>query len=118
MTRILTIIALLFATPAWAGSMDGKSFICNHKGIYQIALKFEDGQASYASMLNGQSNEPRFFAEKTSNYVEDDASISFGPNKPLKIFYWKLIKGTLDLQIIDVESDVVLMTRTCKAAQY
>lgn len=33
MTRILSIIALLFATPAWAGEVDGNSFYCEGKSI-------------------------------------------------------------------------------------
>ena len=48
MTRILTIIALLFATPAWAGEVDGNSFFCeppNPNGRAYTALEFDNGYA-------------------------------------------------------------------------
>jgi hypothetical protein len=49
LTRILTIIALLFATPAWAGEVDGNSFFCSPE-VYRyssrfLAVSFEDGIA-------------------------------------------------------------------------
>ena len=47
MTRILTIIALLFATPAWAGEVDGKSFYCkpmDSDTVTHEAFKFEDNK--------------------------------------------------------------------------
>ncbi len=34
MHRILTIIALLFATPAWAGDVDGNSFFRGLNNTY------------------------------------------------------------------------------------
>ena len=45
MTRILTIIAFLFATPAWAGEVDGNSFLCSGEGAGDIrALEFKNGK--------------------------------------------------------------------------
>ena len=47
MTRILTIIALLFATPAWAEEVDGNSFYCEPMDIGTVtheAFKFEGGK--------------------------------------------------------------------------
>ena len=46
MTRILTIIALLFATPVWAGEVDGNSFYCKPKdNIEHLAIIIDDGLA-------------------------------------------------------------------------
>ena len=45
MTRLLTIIALLFATPAWAGEVDGNSFYCPPNGLgtfSHYALQFQN----------------------------------------------------------------------------
>jgi hypothetical protein len=48
MTRILTIIALLFATPAWAGEVDGNSFYCKPIGDSSdpYAVRLANGKAS------------------------------------------------------------------------
>ena len=46
MTRMLTIIALLFATPAWTGEVDGNSFYCSPDGLgtsSHYALNFQNG---------------------------------------------------------------------------
>ena len=48
MTRTLTIIALLFATPAWAGEVDENSFFCEPTdpiGRASLALEFNNGYA-------------------------------------------------------------------------
>ena len=47
MKRILTIIALLFATPAWAGEVDGNSFYCKptYESFGHLAIKFAEGKA-------------------------------------------------------------------------
>jgi hypothetical protein len=48
MTRILTIIALLFATPAWAGEVDGNSFYCSPDGLgtsSHYAFNFQYGMS-------------------------------------------------------------------------
>jgi hypothetical protein len=57
MTRILTIIALLCATPAWAGEVDGKAFLCNPNGLrtsVSIAVELQHGLATIYSEFYGQ----------------------------------------------------------------
>jgi len=57
MTRILTIIALLFSTPAWAGEVDGNSFLCNPDGLgtnVSIAVELQHKLATIYSVVYGQ----------------------------------------------------------------
>ena len=53
MTRLGIIFSLLFATPAWAGEVDGNSFICkDKKGTAGIALSFRGGMAELFGRAN------------------------------------------------------------------
>ena len=47
MTRILTIIALLYSSPVAAGEVDGNSFYCKPKyeDFGHLAIKFAEGKA-------------------------------------------------------------------------
>ena len=57
MTRILTIMTLLFATPAWAGEVDGHSFLCNPDGLetdVSIAVELQHGLATIYSEFYNQ----------------------------------------------------------------
>ena len=92
MTRILNIIALLFATPAWAGEVDGHSFLCNPDGLetnVSIAVELQHGLATIYSELYGQ---------QPSKYDAFDGSVAWEVNdygfkytlfrKDLVLMYW------------------------------
>jgi hypothetical protein len=53
MTRILTIIALLFATPAWAEVQQRKTSLVERCIIYDISVGYE---AHYGSLRNCKPN--------------------------------------------------------------
>ena len=67
MTRILTIIALLFATPIWANEVDGNSFYC--KGLKNTrengAIIFQNGKVVMYDDV-GNLNEYYYTARDTS----------------------------------------------------
>ena len=67
MTRILTIIAFLFVTHAWANEVDGNSFYC--KGLKNTrengAIIFQNGKVVMYDNV-GKSNEYYYTARDTS----------------------------------------------------
>ena len=93
MTRILTIIALLFATPAWAqsNSADGKSFFCtpNLTKIGAVGLTFRAGKP----ILIGVDGETE--TEMSEEYVE--ALRTYNWNK--KNIYWQINRPNLILSM-------------------
>jgi hypothetical protein len=74
MTRILTIIALLFATPAFAfkgqsNNADGKSFFCEPIGGLgrTIGLTFRNGKPAIL-WQDGTESEEKFYMEMEQDY--------------------------------------------------
>lgn len=94
MTRILTIIALLFATPAWAGEVDGNSFYCPPNGLGTLphyALQFQNGDA-YVYQDSGLEEFTKY--DVTAGFVLW-ARNNFG--------HFRMDRKTLDLFIIGTE---------------
>lgn len=86
MTRILTILALLFVTPSWATEIDGNSFICSENQMPVLALQFQWGVARF----NGQEvNSYKY--EVFSKHV-NIGEIDFG-----NVFY-QINRKTLELE--------------------
>ena len=113
MTRILTVIALLFATPAWAGEVDGKSFLCelqsgnqsaSIKALYRnFALKFEDRKAK------------KYFYNdyEETYYSTDDTSVRWAVGSGQWLSY-SMSRKTLTLKIENHVDRTVLDIFQCK----
>ena len=116
MTRILTIIALLFATPAWAGEVDGKSFLCERQSkgnpspsiaVYQkfYALKFEDGKAIKYGYHSRQPEGNEYFATDTS------VGWALGSGGS---FWYSMSRKTLTLRLESVDDRIARDIWQCK----
>ena len=73
MTRLAIIFSLLFATPAWAGEVDGKSFFCNSPSphLKPYALVFEAGKARLydpAEVIKGKYRANAGYVEWEANH--------------------------------------------------
>ena len=89
MTRILTIIVLLFATPAWAGEVDGNSFYCKPKieDSGHLAIKFAEGKALIQDK-NGPKKAQRYDTTAKDVYVSEPWSLTYRLNrKTLRLDY-------------------------------
>ena len=94
MPRILTIIALLFATPAWADEVDGNSFFCEpssespNDGGYSAVI-FEDGLVSIYREWGG-------VGEDTVDYFSDNRVVAWSV---LGIMKYEINRKTLLLKL-------------------
>jgi hypothetical protein len=96
MTRILTIIALLFATPAWAETVDGNSFYCKPKdNIEHLAIIIEDGLAVVITADNKPDG---------SKYELNSTTVWWSSNRGRKdgsgVYFLDRVKLTLDYNLI------------------
>jgi hypothetical protein len=95
MTRILTIIALLFAAPAWASEVDGNSFFCEpssespNDGGYSAVI-FKDGLVSIYREWGG-------VGEHTVDYFSDNRIVAWSV---LGIWNYEINRKTLMLKLI------------------
>ena len=90
MTRLLTIIALLFATPAWAGEVDGNSFYCKPLlmgTVTHVAFKFEGGKV-FKYNESGQ--------EFSYDYYAAHSNVTWEISD---VFYYDIDRKTLQLKL-------------------
>lgn len=104
MTRILTIIALLFTAPAWGGEVDGNSFYC---------IPIGDSSEPYAVQLaNGKAS--LYWHE---SYIEP--GVIYRLNHTLvvwgsKAIEYRLNRKTLILQAVVSKKNEVLLSFQCE----
>lgn len=78
MTRILTIFALLFVTPAWG--VEKSSFYCHSDDYAPLALEFLQGKAHF---VRGKHEYAEDYDVRTANtvYFGDDGTNYFEMNR-------------------------------------
>lgn len=105
MTRILTIIALLFATPAWAGEVDGNSFYCSaaNEFLGPVAIHFQNNGAY---QYEGAGVQQEWSYENNDDYVIFN---KLGPD-----FFIRMNRKTLAYEYVGIKFGEIVGQRVCE----
>ena len=103
MTRLAIIFSLLFASPAWAGEVDGNSFLCTTVNFGYQAISFEKGKV-YVHYHDKKI---------TADYTAANEHVIWAKNFGANVAY-RMSRKTLIVEVISVRDNEVMYTDTCE----